>query len=182
MITQFDFAVLDAIQAIRFPVLDKVMVFVTHLGDEGIIWIALAVLFLCFKKTRKCGVMLGMVLISGLIVGNLGLKNLIARDRPYVQNPDMLDELLIKPLSSYSCPSGHTMSSVECAAVVFLWNKKAGIPALILATLIAFSRMYLYVHFLTDILLGALIGAALAIIVHFVYYKFMYKKIKFLGD
>lgn len=178
MITQIDFKILDAIQTIRFPLLDKLMVFITHLGDEGYLWIAIAVLMLFFKKTRKCGIMLGLVLIAGLVVGNLGLKNLIARERPYVQNPEMLKELLIAPLSSYSCPSGHTMSSVECAVVIFLYDKRFGIPALIVASLIGFSRMYLYVHFLTDVILGALIGVALGMLVYFLYKKFLEKRLE----
>ncbi len=178
MITEIDFKILDAIQQIRFPILDKLMVFITHLGDEGYLWIAIAVVMLFFKKTRKCGIMLAMVLIAGLIVGNLGLKNLIARERPYVQNPEMLEALLIKPLSSYSCPSGHTMSSVECATVIFMFDKRYGIPAVIIAALIGFSRMYLYVHFLTDVLLGALIGIALGMLVYFIYQKFLDKRLE----
>lgn len=182
MITEIDFAILDAIQSIRFPILDKLMVFITHLGDGGYLWIAIAVIMLFFKKTRKCGIMLGMVLIAGLIVGNLGLKNLIGRARPYVQNPDMLGQLLIKAPSSLSCPSGHTMSSIECATVIFMFDKKYGIPALIIAVLIAFSRMYLYVHFLTDVLLGALIGVLLGILIYRVYHKFIDKKFEFLRE
>ncbi len=178
MITEIDFKILDAIQQIRFPILDKLMVFITHLGDEGYLWIAIAVIMLFFRKTRKCGIMLGMVLIAGLIVGNLGLKNIIGRERPYVQNPEMLDKLLIAPLSSYSCPSGHTMSSVECATVIFMFDKRYGIPAVIIAALIGFSRMYLYVHFLTDVLLGALIGVALGMLVYFIYQKFLDKRLK----
>ena len=178
MLTQIDFKILDAIQQIRFGFLDKLMVFITRLGDEGYLWIAIAVIMLFFKKTRKCGIMLGMVLIAGLIVGNLGLKNIIGRERPYVQNPDMLEKLLIPPLSSYSCPSGHTMSSVECATVIFLFDKRYGIPAVIIAALIGFSRMYLYVHFLTDVLLGALIGVALGILVYFIYKKFLDKRLE----
>ena len=182
MITEIDFKILDAIQTIRFGFLDKLMVFITHLGDEGYLWIAIALIMLFFKKTRKCGIMLGLVLIAGLIVGNLGLKNIIARERPYVQNPAMLETLLIKPLSSYSCPSGHTMSSVECATVIFMFDKRYGIPAVIVATLIAFSRMYLYVHFLTDVLLGALIGVALGMIVYFVYKKFLEKRLRKIAE
>lgn len=178
MITEIDFKILDAIQEIRFPLLDKLMVFITHLGDEGYLWIAVAVLMLFFRKTRKCGIMLGLVLVAGLVVGNLGLKNLIARERPYVQNPKMLENLLIKPLSSYSCPSGHTMSSVECATVIFMFDKRYGIPAVIIAALIGFSRMYLYVHFLTDVLLGALIGVALGMLIYFIYQKFLDKRLK----
>ncbi len=177
MITEIDFKILDAIQTVANPVLDAFFVFVTHLGDKGIVWIAAAVIMLCFKKTRKCGIMLGAVLILGTLVGNIALKNIIARPRPFVQNPEMLKELLIAAPHGYSCPSGHTLSSIGSAFVIFLNNKKTGIPALILAVLIAFSRMYLYVHFFTDILLGAALGVALAYLVYFVVNK-MEEKIK----
>ncbi len=165
--TNIDFKILDAIQTITNPVLDAFFVFFTHLGDEGILWITIAVLCLCFKKTRKCGIMLGIVLILGTLIGNMALKNIIARPRPFVQNPEMLTSLIISAPHGYSCPSGHTLSSIECAVVIFLNNKKWGIPALIVAVLIAFSRMYLYVHFFTDILLGTLIGIALGYLVYF---------------
>lgn len=182
MLTQIDFKILDAIQQIRFGFLDKLMVFITRLGDEGYLWIAIAVLMLCFKKTRRCGIMLAIALIMGLVVGNLGLKTLIARERPYVQNPEMLKNLLIPPLSSYSCPSGHTMSSIECAVAILLWNKKIGIPALVLAILIGFSRMYLYVHFLTDVLLGAAIGVAIGFAAKLIYDKLLAKYLKKIAD
>lgn len=167
MITNVDFKILDAIQSIANPVLDVFFALVTHLGDKGIVWILIAVLCLCFKKTRKCGIMLGIVLILGTLVGNMALKNIIARPRPFVQNPEMLKELLIAAPHGFSCPSGHTLSSIECAVVIFLNNKKWGIPALVLAVLIAFSRMYLYVHFFTDILLGTLLGIVLGCLVYY---------------
>ncbi len=167
MITNIDFKILDAIQSITNPVFDAFFSFITHLGDAGAVWIAIAVICLLFKKTRKCGIMLGLVLILGTLVGNVALKNIIARPRPFLQNPDMLNSLLISAPHGYSCPSGHTLSSIECAYVIFLNNKKWGIPALVVAVLIAFSRMYLYVHFFTDILLGTVIGIGLAYLVYF---------------
>ena len=154
MITNIDFKILDAIQTIATPVLDAFFVFITHLGDAGAMWIVVAVLCLCFKRTRKCGIMLACVLILGTLIGNVALKNIIARPRPFLQNPDMLNSLLISQPSGYSCPSGHTLASFESAFIIFLNNKKWGIAALVMATLIAFSRMYLYVHFFTDILLA----------------------------
>ncbi len=166
MITNIDFKILDAIQSITNPVLDAFFVFVTRLGDAGAVWIAIAVICLLFKKTRKCGIMLGIVLILGTLVGNVALKNIIARPRPFLQNPDMLNSLLISEPHGYSCPSGHTLASFESACVIFLNNKKWGIAALTGATLIAFSRMYLYVHFFTDILFGIVLGIALAYLVY----------------
>lgn len=167
MITSIDFKILDAIQSITNPVLDAFFVVITHLGDAGALWIAIAVLCLCFKKTRKCGVMLAAVLILGTLLGNMALKNIIARPRPFVQNPEMLKELLIAAPHGFSCPSGHTLASFESAFVIFLNNKKWGIVSLVIAALIAFSRMYLYVHFFTDILLGTLLGIVLGCLVYY---------------
>ncbi len=177
MMTNIDFKILDAIQKITTPVLDVFFSFITHLGDAGAMWIVIAVLCLCFKKTRKCGVMLGIVLILGTLVGNVALKNIIARPRPFVQNPEMLTNLLISAPHGYSCPSGHTLASVESAFIIFLNNKKWGIPALVVAALIAFSRMYLYVHFFTDILFGTVLGIALAYLVYYLTLK-IERKIK----
>ena len=85
------------------------------------------------------------------------LKPLVARPRPFVQNPEVT--MLIPKLSSYSFPSGHSASSFCAAVYLFGWNKKAGSLALIVAALIAFSRLYFYMHFPTDVLCGALLGS-----------------------
>ncbi len=172
---QFEFAMLDAIQKLSNPILDSFMVFITHLGDKGYIWIATAVIMLCFKKTRRCGIMLGAVLILGTLVGNITLKNLFARPRPFIQNSDMANALLIKAPGGYSFPSGHTLSSIECATVIFLNHKKLGIGAIILAVLIAFSRNYLYVHFVTDVIAGAILGIALGYLVYYAINKLLKK-------
>ncbi len=178
MITQIDFNILDWIQTIRTPALDAFFSFVTHLGDEGIIWIVTAVIMLCFKKTRKCGIMMGVSLIIGTIIGNLALKNIIARERPFVQNPDMMKNLIIHAPSSYSFPSGHTLSSIESATAIFLCNKKWGIPAITLAFLIGISRCYLYVHFPTDVIVGAILGVCIGLFSKHIYNKIFYNKLK----
>ena len=167
MITSIDFKILDAIQSITNPLLDAFFVTITHLGDAGALWIVIAVLCLFFKKTRKCGIMLAAVLILGTLIGNVALKNIIARPRPFLQNPDMQNLLLISAPHGFSCPSGHTLASFESAFVIFLNNKKWGIVSLVVAALIAFSRMYLYVHFFTDILFGIALGIGLACLVYY---------------
>lgn len=173
MITQIDLNILDFLQTIRTPVLDWIFKIITHLGDEGIIWIALTIVMLCFKKTRRYGFIMALSLIVGTIVGNIGLKNIFARPRPFNVNPDMLPNLIISPPNSFSFPSGHTMSSFETAMALFLCNKKMGIPALILATLIGFSRNYLYVHYPTDVIAGAILGIAIGVGVYLLYNKFI---------
>ena len=170
----FELGLLNKIQEIfSCKFLDTVFPFITKFGDGGIIWIALALFFLLFKKTRKIGISMGISLIIGFLVGNLFLKNVVARIRPYDLNLEF--SLLIPKLSDYSFPSGHTLSSFEGATSIFLRNKKIGIPALGLAVLIAFSRMYLYVHYPTDVLTGAVLGIGIAFLSSFIVDKFYYK-------
>lgn len=149
--------ILDLIQShFRCGFLDWFFSTITKLADSGIFWILLAVTFLFFKKTRKTGLMMGVALLCGLIVGNLTLKPLIARIRPYDLNPSAM--LLIDKLHDFSFPSGHTLSSFEGATVLMIRDKRFGIPAIVLASLIALSRLYLYVHYPTDVLVGAILG------------------------
>ena len=156
-ILALDFQILDWIQLIRFDLLDSFMIFITKLGDEGIIWIVLGLLLCLKKKYRPYGLMVLGALICGLLIGNWTLKPLFARLRPFQIREGV--ELLIAPPSGFSFPSGHTRSSFEAAFVIWYMDKRAGVAALILAALITFSRMYLYVHFPTDILGGIALGA-----------------------
>ena len=178
MITQIDLKILDFLQTLRTPVLDAIFKFITHLGDEGIIWIVLTLVLLCFKKTRRYGIVMGISLVVGTVIGNFALKNIIARPRPFTVNSDMLANLIVTPPDSYSFPSGHTLSSFECATALFMCNKKMGIPALILAALIGFSRNYLYVHYPTDVIVGALLGIAIGVGVYLLYNKYVAGKYK----
>ncbi len=158
-IENIDFAILNFIQSfLTCPVMDAVMKFITHLGDDGIIWIIVAVVLLFPKKTRRCGITVGVALILGLILGNGVIKNIFCRMRPYTLEGATVTLPLIGEQSEFSFPSGHTRSSFE-AAFVLLWaDKRMGIPALVLASLIAFSRLYFYVHFPTDIIGGIFLG------------------------
>lgn len=153
----WELGILDYIQThFRCDFLDWFFSTITRLADSGIFWILLAVVFLCFKRTRKTGLMMGVALLCGLLVCNITLKPLIARIRPYDLNPEVI--LLIDRLSDFSFPSGHTLSSFEGATVLMIRDKRFGIPALILAILIALSRLYLYVHYPTDVFVGVLLG------------------------
>ena len=160
MLTQIEFLILDAIQNIRFGFLDKLMVAVSTIGNGGAVWIATGIIMLFFKKHRKTGIAVLIGLLLGLILGNLTIKNLVARPRPCAINTDI--NLLIPFPSEFSFPSGHTLSSFVSAVGIYLGNKKLGVWAVVLASLIAFSRLYLYVHFPTDILGGIILGTVLA--------------------
>lgn len=148
---------LDFLQTIHTPLLDKILAFITSLGNAGIIWIVLAVVLLILPKTRKAGIIVAAALLVDLILCNLILKNLVARVRPYDVNTAIA--ILIKKPLDFSFPSGHTAASFATMTALFLAKmKKAWIVALILAVLIAFSRLYFYVHYPTDVLGGVVVG------------------------
>lgn len=156
-ITEIDFRVLDLIHDhLSCGFLDYIMPRLTTLGSGGFIWLVSAALMLMSRKYRRNGAELLSGLAGCVVIGNLLLKNLVARSRPCWINDTV--SLLIAVPTDYSFPSGHTMSSFAAAAVIMHTNKKWGIAAYILAFLIAFSRLYLYVHFPTDIIAGVLIG------------------------
>ena len=164
----FDLPILDWIQAnLQSPFMDKFMPFITRFGDEGIFWMAIALLLFLFPKTRKIGLGMGFAMAIGLLICNGILKPTIARLRPYdfqLAQFGKVIQLLIEAETSFSFPSGHTIASFEASVVLLKNNKWMGIPAFILAILIAFSRMYLYVHYPTDVLLSVILGTAFAFI------------------
>lgn len=155
--------ILMAIQQWHTPFLNLFFSHITLLGDRGFIWILAGIIFLCIKKYRKQGLLLLLSLLLCFLVGNVFLKNFVARDRPCWLYPEI--ELLIKYPQDFSFPSGHTMTGMAGAACVYLTDKKLGIPAIILAVIIAFSRLYLFVHWPSDVLIGGLIGIAVAFLV-----------------
>lgn len=148
---------LDWLQTLHSPIVDKIMLGITCLGDAGIFWIVLAVILLLLPKTRKSGLIVAVALCIDVIVCNGILKNLFARTRPFDVNEAV--QLLITAPKDFSFPSGHTAASFAAvAALYFAGEKKLWKVSLVLAVLIAFSRMYLYVHYPTDILGGVLVG------------------------
>lgn len=154
---------LDFLQTIHTPLLDKILAFITSLGNAGIIWIVLAVVLLILPKTRKTGIIVAAALLMDLVLCNLILKNLVARVRPYDVNTAIA--VLIKKPLDFSFPSGHTAASFAAMTALFLAKmKKAWIAALVLAVLIAFSRLYFYVHYPTDVLGGVVVGILSGII------------------
>ena len=146
---------------VRTPLLNEIMVFITTLGNGGMIWIAATILLLIPKKTRKVGIMSGVALLGSLIINNNIIKNIVQRPRPFVTFTDL--QILIPTPSEFSFPSGHTSSSFA-AAGVFYSNlpKKFGVPAVILAGLIGLSRLYVGVHYPTDVIAGIIMGILLS--------------------
>lgn len=152
-------------QHLRTDMLTPFMKIVTFLGNGGWFWILCAVVLLAIPKTRKTGYAAVLSLIFGVIVTNLLLKNIVARPRPFAEI-EALIPLIAKP-TDFSFPSGHTTASFAVALVMLrMLPKKIGIPAVVLAALVAFSRLYLGVHYPTDVLAGfvvALVGRSLAV-------------------
>ena len=164
----FDLPILDWIQAhLQCGFLDAVMPIVTLFGEGGIFWIAWAVLMLVFPKTRKTGIAMAIALIMGVLICNVTLKPLIGRPRPYdyqLEHFGVTIKLLIDAQHDYSFPSGHTIASFEAAVALLLNDKRMGIPAMVIAVLVTFSRLYLYVHYPTDVILSIIVGTAFAFI------------------
>lgn len=159
----WDFAILHWIQnTLTCPFLDFWMPKITALGNSGFLWFAAALALLCTKKYRRQGLVLLAGLALGVLVGNVCLKNLIARPRPCWLEPGV--PLLIPVPQDYSFPSGHTMAAVIGAVILTGTDRRFGLAAIPLAVLIAFSRLYLYVHFPSDVLGAAAIGLLIGLL------------------
>lgn len=143
---------------IQNAVFDKVMPVITFLGDKGLIWIIISLALLISKKYRKVGIMAFGALALSTILGEGLLKHLIHRERPFVDIPT-IHLIISKPLS-FSFPSGHTISSFAVAGVLAKMIKKYSVPVFVLAFLIAFSRLYLFVHYPSDVFAGIILGLA----------------------
>ncbi|WP_026889977.1 phosphatase PAP2 family protein [Lacrimispora aerotolerans] len=175
-ITNMDWAILYWIRdTFTCPALDYIMPKITSLGDKGFIWILTAFVLQCTKENRKYGITLIAGLLAGVLFGNVFLKNLIERSRP--NWIDQTITLLIANPTDFSFPSGHTLSSAIAATILTMSNKKFGYIAIPLACLIAFSRLYLFVHFPSDVLAAALIGSLIGALV-FIGIKRISKNIK----
>ncbi|MGN0165731.1 MAG: phosphatase PAP2 family protein [Lachnospiraceae bacterium] len=150
---------------IRNSVCDPIFKGITHLGDGGVFWIILTVILLCFKKTRKAGIYSACALVGSLIVNNLILKNLINRTRPYEVVEGLI--CLVKPAHDASFPSGHTGASFASAVAMYKnLPKKYAVILIVLASLIAFSRLYIGIHYPTDIIGGLVTGIGLGLLVN----------------
>ena len=180
--TSFDLPILEWIQTyLQCAFMDFIMPIITIFGDAGIFWIACAVILIFIPKYRKVGLSMGVALLMGVLICNVMMKPLIGRIRPYdfqIQNlgktwNDIIEggKLLVNTPHDFSFPSGHTIASFEASVVLMLNDKRLGIPALVLACLIAFSRMYLYVHYPTDVIASIILGTAFAFIGNWLVHK-----------
>ena len=175
-IYNFDSSILLWIQdSVRNPILT----FITHLGDSGIFWIVLSLILCIFKRTRKAGICGLFALLFSVTFNNAFLKNVVGRIRPYEIIPGL--ECIVKHATDPSFPSGHTGASIAAAtAYLKTLPRKFSIPALVVAILIGLSRLYIGIHYPTDVIAGAMTGAALGILacilVEFIIKKWREKK------
>lgn len=157
-----EFSILDFIQnQFRTTFGDFVMPLISKLGNGGIIWLVLSGLLCVFPKYRKAGVTMLTALALDVLLCNVMLKPLVGRMRPFTVNIGV--ELLINAPKDFSFPSGHTAASFAAAFALLFVKNKLWIPSMILASLIAFSRLYLYVHYPTDVLAGILLGLIVSV-------------------
>lgn len=157
-----ELGVLHFIQSLRSDQVDQLMLFISSLGNFGAIWIALAALLLILTGFRRSGLAVSFALAIDFIVVNLILKPLVGRERPC--DIHVPEDMLLACLSDHSFPSGHTAAAFAAAVALILCHKKAGIFALILAFMMGFSRLYLFVHYPSDVIAGALLGTLFGLI------------------
>lgn len=154
---ELDLKVLKAIKKLHNHTNNRIMAVITHLGTGGSVWFALCIPLIISRQLRTAGLNILLSLFITWLIGEITIKRLVARVRPSEELPE--DEQIIKRPKFYSFPSGHSASSFSVVAVTILrcplWII---IPVAILATLIAFSRLYLRVHYLTDVVAGVVLG------------------------
>lgn len=153
--------------------LSPFMVFYTNLGEVGLLWIAIIIGLLTNRKTRVLGILCAISLLTEFVLNDLVIKNIIARDRPFVDYPF---NLLIKTPTSYSMPSGHSASSFAVAMVFVFRKEKGSLLMILLASLMAYSRLYLFVHYPSDVIIGILLGSLVAFGVVTLQRKYMFLK------
>ena len=162
-VTTWDASVITAIyENVHSAFLTMFFRIVTLLGEGGIFWIAVAVILLFFKKTRRSGICIGASLLIGVIVGNGIIKNVVARPRPYDAIAGIAS--VVSHLSDYSFPSGHSLCCFEAATALAMNRTKWAIPAYVGAVLVAVSRLFLFVHYPTDVICGALLGVLFGVL------------------
>ena len=162
-----EIGILQAIAALHCPFLTAVMLFFTYIGEWGAACIAAAIVLLCFKKTRKAGIVTAIALLADFLIVNVFLKNVVARQRPFEEESALcafLEEIGYPLPHDRSFPSGHAAVTFCCAASLTYFFKGRGAWSFLAAFFIAFSRLYLGVHYPTDVLAGAAIGALIGVL------------------
>ncbi|MFY9198194.1 MAG: phosphatase PAP2 family protein [Acutalibacteraceae bacterium] len=157
-LNQIEIAILDWIRNnLSCNFLDKTMIMITRLGNNGLFFILLVMILFFIPKTRKFATTFSLAMILEFLSIDIILKPLVGRARPFVFNDGA--DLIIPALNSASFPSGHTGLAFAFALSLLVYGKKGVTFGLVFAILMGFSRMYLYVHYPTDVIFGAIIGS-----------------------
>lgn len=164
-IKNLDEKILLKISKIRKPFLDKIMVFITRLGNTGLIWVFFSILFFTLFNNKRCAFKIVACLFLAGFLGEIVIKTLVGRIRPSKEISQ--EKLLIRKPRTYSFPSGHTSSSFASALIISTEYPAFLVPVFALALLIAFSRLYLKVHYPSDVLAGAVLGVLCSAFVYF---------------
>jgi undecaprenyl-diphosphatase len=156
---------------LRVSFLTAIMIFYTTLGNNGLIWIGISLILLCFKKTRMAGLLALLAMLLGLLYCNLALKNIVSRPRPYLSVEGLLP--LLPPPDPNSFPSGHTCAAFAAAGIWLrtLPKRAFGIAAVLAAAIMGFSRMYVGLHYPTDVLAGMFVDLFCAFLIWHIYLK-----------
>ena len=165
-ITNIDFCILYWIQDnLRNSVMDFLMPLFSNMQEGGLVWIAIAIVLIFFKRTRYCGFAILLAMGIDTLITEYGIKNIVCRVRPCNLVNDV--DILVEKPNSYSFPSNHSASAFAAATAVLLTVKKKAwsIPAFIFSGIIAFSRLYVFVHFPSDVLVGIVVGCAISALV-----------------
>ncbi len=155
-ITIWDLSILDTLQSCRTPFWDSFFSAATHLGDKGIVWIALAIVLLCIPKTRRLGLCVAAALLLDVTLCNILIKPLVGRIRPYAIRDVVL---LVRAPTDASFPSGHAAAAFAATGALACGRSRLAVPAAAVAAVICFSRLYLYIHYPTDVFAGIVLGA-----------------------
>ncbi len=142
--------------------LNRLLIFVTTTGDNGFIWFALCLPFLLMNKWRLTGFTILAAMGIASLTGEVTIKHIVKRVRPC--NKAFEGYLLIENPPHYSFPSGHTTASFAVAAVFMCMCQQWYLPVLLYALLISFSRLYLLVHYPSDVIAGMLIGTVCGLV------------------
>ena len=162
-IQNFDYAILNIIQqSLHCKFLDLLALILSYITTLGIIWFTIGIIMLLFHRTRATGIVLLVTLIFAFFTSDVLIKHFVNRPRPFTLNTDII--LLINTPSGSSFPSTHSCLAAAATTVIFKKNKIFGLISAILTVCIAFSRIYLYVHYPTDVFCGLILGILCALI------------------